>query len=86
MQAPHVVVGAMGNYGYRRVGQQTSQGGQVGDGQWVQQENVLTGRDLDQANFLSVGMQAVGFGVQGQQRLRRQRLSDAVPALLVVDK
>jgi len=52
-----------------RVGQQPAQRIQILDAQRIDDEVGLAGGELDQADLLLVGVQAVGFGIYGQQRL-----------------
>ncbi len=55
-----------------RILEQRSEGAQVGKDEWIEDVVGSGGRELDEANLLAIGMQAIGFGVHGDAGLHRK--------------
>jgi len=77
LQGHHVVFGGVKDDLDGRVGQQGAQRAQIVDRQRIDDVVLVAGGELDQAHLLIIGVQAVGFGVDGQQRVGLQFVDQA---------
>ena len=85
-KADEVVLGSVEDLLLARIGEEGREGIQIRQPDWIDDVVSGSGGELDEAHTLAIGMEAVGFSIDGYHRIRGEPADEPTETVFVSDE